>query len=209
MQKAILLKAQTTMVPNNQITVLGQVRSSEAYGSDYLSELRRILTQFVKPVTRLYLEWGSGNTTLAIVEWRNALPLDAFYSIDNDGAYLDDLVKQIPAWHGFHPICADLMGPKASDRDPDFNYSTLPLSFASQFDFILIDGRRRLECAFVASLISHPDTVIALHDYWRRRYQPVKALFEILEDGSQFRVMRPRRGFSVDEGAAPYNWEHS
>jgi hypothetical protein len=187
------------MVLNNQITVLGQVRSSEAYGLDYLSELRRILTQFVKPVTRLYLEWGSGNTTLAIVEWHNTLPVDAFYSIDHDSAYLDDLITQIPPWTGFHPICADLMGPKASDRDPEFNYSTLPLSLASQFDFILIDGRRRLECAFIASLISHPDTMIALHDYRRVRYQPVKALFEIIEDGSQFRVMRPRRrGFQVE-----------
>jgi hypothetical protein len=44
------------MVLNNQITVLGQVRSSEAYGCDYLSELRRILTQFVKPVNRHKLQ---------------------------------------------------------------------------------------------------------------------------------------------------------
>src|SRR5665213_1217716 len=97
-----LLKGSTTMAPHNQITVLGQVRSSEAYGSDYLSELRRILTQFVKPVTRSYLEWGAGNTTLAIVEWHNALPVNEFYSIEHDGAYLDDLVKQIPPWVGFH-----------------------------------------------------------------------------------------------------------
>jgi hypothetical protein len=38
--------------------------------------------------------------------------------------------------------------------------------------------------------LCHPDTIVVLHDYRRRRYQPVKALYEILEDGSQFRVMR-------------------
>lgn len=115
-------------------------------------------------MTRSYLEWGSRNTTLAIVEWPAFLAIDRFYSIDNDRAYLDDLVKQIPPWSGFHPIFADLMGPKASDRDPQLNYSMLPLGLAPQFDFILIDGRRRLECAFVASLMCHADTVVVLHD---------------------------------------------
>jgi hypothetical protein len=199
-----LLAGKTPAAASNEITVLGRVRSSEDYGADYLSELRRILTRFVKPVTRSYLEWGAGNTTLAIVEWRNELAVDTFYSIDNDRAYLDDVVRQIPPWSGFHPICADLTGPKAGDRDPELNYSTLPLGLAPSFDFILIDGRRRLECAFVAALLCHPDTVVVLHDYRRKRYQPVTALFEIIEDGSQFRVMRPRRVFPVNErGISP------
>jgi hypothetical protein len=163
-----------------------------------LSELRRILTQFVKPVTRSYLEWGAGNSTLAIVEWRSSLAVDRFYSIDHNRAYLDDLVKQIPPWSGFFPICADLVGPRAGNRDPELNYSTLPLSLEPPFDFILIDGRRRLECAFVASLMCHPDSVVVLHDYRRGRYQPVRALYDILEDGSQFRVMRPRRASPID-----------
>ena len=29
-----------------------------------------------------------------------------------------------------------------------------------------------------------------MHDYRRARYQPARALFEIVEDGQQFRVMR-------------------
>jgi hypothetical protein len=178
----------------NEITVFGQVRASDAFGTDYLSELRRVIDQYVRPVTRAFLEWGTGNSTLAILQWRDTLALDNFFTIDDDQTYLDELVRQLPPWSGFHPLCADLVGPKASDRDPELNYSTLPLTLASQFDFIFIDGRRRLECALVAALLCHQDSVVVLHDYRRGRYQPIKALYDIVEDGPQFRVMRPRRG---------------
>jgi len=179
----------------NQITVFGKVRRSDAFGSDYLSEFRRVLQQHVKPVTRAFLEWGAGNTTLAIIEWRDALAVDHFFSIEDNASYLDELICQFPRWTGFHPLHADLRGPVANNRDPELNYSTLPLSLELQFDFIFIDGRRRLECAFIAAQICHADSVVVLHDYRRHRYQPIKALYDIVEDGSQFRVMRPRREF--------------
>lgn len=178
----------------NTIVVGGVTRSSCVYGADYLTELRRVLLQYVKPVTRSYLEWGAGNTTLAILQMRSLLPVDDFFSIDDNQAYLDELVPQLPRWSGFHPVCRDLIGPKLSDRDPELNYSTWPLSLGRRFDFIFIDGRRRLECAFVASQqLCHPETIVALHDYRRARYQPVRALYDIVEDGTQFRVMRRRQ----------------
>jgi len=180
---------------SNQITAFGKSRSSDAFGPDYLSEFRRVLQQHVKPVTRAFLEWGTGNTTLAIIEWRDSLAVDNFFSIDHNATYLDELVRQLPQWSGFHPLCADLSGPLLNDRDPELNYSTLPLSLGLQFDFIFIDGRRRLECAFIAAQMCHEASVVVLHDYRRRRYQPIKALYDIVEDGSQFRVMRPRREF--------------
>ena len=188
----------------NEIVVFGKSRSSDSWGPDYLPELRRILDQHVKPVTRAYLEWGAGNTTLAIIQWRDSLAIDRFFSIDDNADYLAELVSQFPQWSGFHPICANITGPTTNDRDQGLNYSTLPLALESQFDFIFIDGRRRLECAFVASLLSHPDTIVVLHDYRRTRYQPMKALYEVIEDGSQFRVMRLRRDISVAEGRSIY-----
>ena len=36
------------------------------------------------------------------------------------------------------------------------------------------------------------DGIVVLHDYRRRRYDMVRVLFDIVEDGSQFRVMRPK-----------------
>jgi hypothetical protein len=188
----------------NEITAFGQVRNSDAFGPDYLSELRRILQQHVRPVTRAFLEWGTGNTTLAIIQWHDMLQVDNFFSIDDNAAYLEDLVRQFPPWSGFHPIHADLIGPKAGDRDPELNYSTLPLTLAAHFDFIFIDGRRRMECALMAALMCHQESVVVLHDYRRRRYQPVKALYDIVEDGSQFRVMRPRRSLGLAEARNIY-----
>ena len=163
----------------NEIVVLGKTRSSDTWGLDYLSELRRILEHYVKPTTRAFLEWGTGNSTLAIIQWHDTLAVDRFFSIDHNAAYLAELVPQFPKWTGFRSILADLNGPTVDDRDQGLNYSTLPLTLAPQFDYIFIDGRRRLECAFVASLLCHPDTVVVLHDYRRRRYEPMKALYDV------------------------------
>ena len=167
------------------------VRSTR-YGADYLSEFQRIILAHVQPVTRAFLEWGAGHTTLAIAQMRHELSVDSLTTIDDNPEYLAAIAAQMAAWPGFQGHCADLMGPKLSDRDPEPNYATLPLSWGRQFDFIYIDGRRRLECALVAALLSHPHTIVAMHDYRRARYQPVKALFDIIEDGSQFRVMKAR-----------------
>jgi hypothetical protein len=178
----------------NTISVVGAVRSSSIYGADYLTELRRVLLRYVKPVTRAYLEWGMGNTTLAILQMRHTLPVDDFFSIDDNQAYVDELVAQFPAWSGFHPVCCDLTGPMKNDRDPEPNYATWPFGLERTFDFIFIDGRRRMECALAASLLCHTDTIVVLHDYRRLRYQPVKVLYDLVEDGTQFRVMRPKHG---------------
>jgi hypothetical protein len=167
-------------------------RSSKAYGEDYLTELRRIITAHVRPVTGAFLEWGAGHTTLALAGMREALAIASLDTIDDNEAYLATICGQMPAWPEFKAHYADLMGPKLSNRDPEPNYSTLPLSWGRTFDFIYIDGRRRVECAFIATLVSHPDTIVAMHDYRRGRYQPVKALYDIVEDGSQFRVMKPK-----------------
>lgn len=177
----------------NTLTLDGVVRSSRAYGADYLSEFQRILLQHVKPGTRAYLEWGMGHTTLAILQLRERLAIDNLFSIEDSQPFLDQLLPQLPQWSGFHPVCLDLRGPILGDRDPELNYSTWPLGLKRKFDFIFIDGRRRMECALVATLLCHAETIVVLHDYRRARYQPITALYDIIEDGNQFRVMRLRK----------------
>ena len=176
----------------NSLTLGGVVRSSGTYGADYLEEMQRILLTHVTPVTRSFLEWGSGHTTLLILGMRSRLSLDYFASIDDNQEYQALVVAQAPVWDGFHPFTADLTGPRRSDRDPEPNYATLPLDLGRTFDFIFIDGRRRLECALTAALLCHPQSVVVLHDYRRARYRSVKSLFEVVEDGPQFRVMRSK-----------------
>jgi hypothetical protein len=106
--------------------------------------------------------------------WRST----TFFSIDDNKDYLDQLVAQ----------------PRSG-----IELFQLPARLRPPFDFIFIDGRRRLECALVASLLCHPDTVVVLHDYRRSRYQPVKVIYDIVEDGPQFRVMRLRKDLHAAE----------
>ena len=167
-------------------------RSSMSYGADYLTEFDRVIRCHLLPREKNVLEWGVGHTTLFLVENHATYDLGSLVSIDHDCDYLKSVVAQLPAWPGFEPFCCDLMGPKLSDRDPEPNYATFPLSLQRRFDLIYIDGRRRLECALAATQVCAPDGIVVLHDYRRRRYDMVRVLFDIVEDGSQFRVMRPK-----------------
>jgi hypothetical protein len=167
-------------------------RSSSSYGNDYLSEFDRVIRTYVRPTEKKALEWGMGHTTLFLLDNREAYGLAALVSIDHVRDYVDRVVAQFPVWPGFMPLHADLMGPKLGNRDPELNYATLPLSLGRSFDLIYIDGRRRLECALAATQLCARNGVVVLHDYRRRRYDMVRLLYDILEDGSQFRVMRPK-----------------
>ncbi|MDR3418984.1 MAG: class I SAM-dependent methyltransferase [Nevskia sp.] len=171
----------------------GLQRPSSAYGDDYLAELSRAITQYAPNRPRTVLEWGAGNSTLHMVNHREALDIGSIYSLDSDASYLDAIRTNFPAWDGLHLHAADLIGTKLSDRDPGFNYSGLPLTFGVEFDVVFIDGRRRMECALTAAQLVRPDGVVLLHDYRRERYQIARLLFDVIEDGSQFRAMRVRR----------------
>src|SRR5208282_2933334 len=173
-----------------QFGIGGGVRPSEAYGADYLSEMRRIIAAYTPDKARTVLEWGMGNSTQFFIEERETLGFGALFSIDNATDYFAALRQTLPKWDGFHPFCIDLAGPKVSDRDPELNFATFPLSINARFDIIFIDGRRRMECALTAALLCHADTIVILHDYRRARYQGVRLLFDIVEDGTQFRVMK-------------------
>jgi hypothetical protein len=50
-----------------------------------------------------------------------------------------------------------------------------------------------LECAYVAALVGHEDTVVFMHDFRRSRYQAILGLYEIAEERRQFRIMKLRR----------------
>lgn len=165
-------------------------RSSHAYGDDYLAELHRIINRYSVPEKRILLEWGMGNSTKFFLENRDLLLLSQIYSLDHSEEYYETLLADLPHFNEFHSFCIDLMGPKKSDRDTDLNFANFPLSLSKKFDVIYIDGRRRLECAFVAAHLCHPGSIVILHDYRRERYQCVKLLYDVLEDGSQFRVMK-------------------
>nr|WP_312162082.1 hypothetical protein [Brevundimonas diminuta] len=175
-----------------KINIGGSELKSTQYGSDYSSEFRRILQTYVPLSARNYLEWGAGYTTKMMVEHIGQSGADMFVTIDNNASYLGDVVKDIKCSY-INPVSISIDGPCLNDRDKGYNYSSYPLSLNRKFDFIFIDGRRRVECSFVASLLCHDETIVVMHDYRRERYQSVRALYNVVEDGVQFRVMKRRR----------------
>jgi hypothetical protein len=163
------------------------------YGADYVPELINILENFPTANPRHVLEWGSGITTQVLADFAaNRWHSNLLLSIDENAAYQEAIFagRSKPSCLKLKAI--DLIGPGTSQRDPEFNFSTYPLVFGQKFDVIFIDARRRMECAFIAALLSYSDTTVIIHDYRRTRYQPIVALFDILQDGSQYRVLRPR-----------------
>lgn len=178
-----------------RINIAGNDLKSSQYGSDYASEFRRVLETYTTSSTKSYLEWGAGYTTKMVVDHVGGSEVDIFVTIDNNSSYLKDVVKDISAPY-LRPVAIGVEGACVNDRDSGFNYSSYPLSLKRKFDFIFIDGRRRVECSYISSLLCNDDTIVVMHDYRRERYQSVRALFEIIEDGEQFRVMRRRRSIA-------------
>lgn len=163
------------------------------YGLKYVNEFRRVLHTYVARDVKNILEWGGGLTTQILAAHAQALgSVELLLTIDNKPEYQKAIFAERPRPDFLKEAVLDLTGPCQSRRDPELAYSTYPLGLGRKFDFIFIDGRRRVECAFIASLLCHENSVVAMHDYQRARYQPVLALFDVIEDGAEFRVMRPR-----------------
>lgn len=180
-----------------QIDSLGGERRSDAYGEDYIGEFVRVISAYSPMRPLSVLEWGMGNSTRFFIDERETLNISSLHSIDHAPEYFNALRSTLPAWNGFHSYCLDLMGTKNSDRDPELNYSSFPLLIRKNFDLIFIDGRRRMECALTAAQLCAEDTLVILHDYRRARYQSVRYLFDIIEDGTQFRAMKIKKGLLV------------
>lgn len=178
------------------------------YGHEYIQQLLVVLRRLCAGREEIrMLEWGTGFSTIAAqYVFDRMLSRYSVDTLDNFAPY-QAAVKAVLRSGGkarirFH--LADVTGPGRSQRDPELAYSTLPLSFAEQYDVIFIDGRRRMECALVAALLAKPDATIILHDFRRGRYQAVLALFDVIEDYGQFRLMRLRRDMqSVAQSGLP------
>ncbi len=165
----------------------------DSYGNAYLNEFRSVLNRFLKIQTGYVLEWGSGFTTREVINALEKRGCELFISIDDNGPYLKAVANDLEEFLYFKPVLQSQTGAMRGADDAGPNYSSYPLTVGRKFDFIFIDGRRRVECAYSAALLSHPDTIVVMHDYRRDRYQSVLALFDVLEDGPEFRVMRIKK----------------
>jgi hypothetical protein len=167
--------------------------SARNFGPLFIPEFLRILKTHAAAATAV-LEWGSGLTTQMLLRHLAQQPdAQLLLTIDTNAAYQQAVLAKCLRPAFLDAVALDLTGPRRPDgADPELNYSAYPSSLGRTFDFIVIDGRRRVECALNAALVSHAGTIVVLHDYRRRRYQAARTLFDIVEDGPEFLVMRPK-----------------
>lgn len=169
-----------------------KLHPASSFGDDYIDHFNDVLDRYLTKTPGNILEWGSGHTTRELLERLDRIGCRLFVTIDDDPDYLREVLREVGPRPWFRAIAESRIGPKLSQSDPALAYATRPLLFDTPFDFIYIDGRRRMECALTAALVAHEETVVVLHDYRRGRYQPIRALFDILEDSPHFRVMKAR-----------------
>jgi hypothetical protein len=171
----------------------GKLQNPETYGKSYLGEFQDLLNQYLHFKTGNILEWGAGHSTKAIVneiEQRSYNGPKFFLTIDENEPYLMAVTSDVSSFAYLHPIVLSQVGETKGQDDAGSNYSSYPLTLGKKFDFIFIDGRRRVECAFISALLCHEKTIVVMHDYRRERYQSVTALYDIVKDTPQFRIMR-------------------
>jgi len=125
------------------------------------------------------LEWGSGYSTLTFASF---LKDDAeWYSIEHHRGWFDR-VKDLTAQsnHIKYWLVEPNQIPWEDDGDANSfaDYVSFPETLQQIFDFILVDGRARVDCIHRAINFVSPDGVIVLHDANREKYLSVIDLFE-------------------------------
>lgn len=157
-----------------------------------LTELADLARRAGTPERLTVLEWGSGESTVVLLDEVNRRKNGQLVTIDHNHVFQEEVLSSILGKPRLAALTADLIG-SYDPASQDLNYSTTPLKLTSPWDLILIDGRRRLECSLVASLIASPDTIIVLHDYRRARYSPIPTIFGEVQDQPEYRVMKIRK----------------
>lgn len=169
-----------------------RIVASSFYGSEYLHEFQGILEKYIVPRQEVrILEWGSGFTTILmrtiIGRKCKSYRIDSY---DTFGPYQKSVASSLLFGDSVVFHLEDVTGTGESQCDPGLNFSTSPLRISGTPDLIFIDSRRRVECAYIASLIAGRETIVVIHDFRRERYQPVLGLFDVIEETEQFRVMK-------------------
>jgi hypothetical protein len=169
----------------------GKTFCDATHAPGYVAEFRETVRTSVPRPPRAVLEWGSGTSSLALLKQCRIWNCELFVTIDQSSEYQQAVFanRSLPPF--MRIVTKELIGPQAQAA-VTMNYSSYPLTLGRQFDLIYIDGRRRVECAYTAMLLSHEQTIVILHDYRRLRYQSMLRMYDVVSDGPQFRVMRPR-----------------
>lgn len=124
------------------------------------------------------LEWGSGGSTVAFSK-----KVKRYFSIEHDKTWFEKVQKNVPDnVKMFHvPLNSERTQPTQKEQVIDY------INFVDQleeefFDKVLIDGRGRGWCAEKLLNYLHNDSVVFIHDYFKRpQYHIVENWYEIID----------------------------
>jgi hypothetical protein len=167
---------------------------SSQYGDAYSAEFAKVIQEQHPNATR-FLEWGSGATTKIICDVAKTRDNPFVLTIDDNADYQQKVASMLPLYPFLHFRSLNLQGPSFSQRDTEPSYSSYPFLMGLKFDFIFIDGRRRLECALTATQVAAPGAIVIVHDWRRNRYRPMRALFDTIQEGEEFLILRPKLNY--------------
>jgi hypothetical protein len=182
-----------------QGAVFSELSHNEAAGR--LSELRTVASAQARSGSLHILEWGSGLSTLLLSELVAGFASGSLTTIDHNQQWLNSVLASCQNRTRVSGITADLDGAKDElGKSDDVSYSCVPLHLARMkdeiwqgpWDLIVIDGRRRVECALAATLVSDSHTLIALHDHQRLRYQHIAAFCDRLPSGPHYQLFKAK-----------------
>jgi GT2 family glycosyltransferase len=158
-------------------------------GNSIPEELLSLLNRYAGSALRL-LEWGAGDHTAIMAGFAHMHGAEMLLSIDHRAEHLRAVVEQLPRYTFLHPRFIDAEELNETGSDIDVAYAHYPLMLGVGFDVILVAGRWRMECAMLARRLLEPGGIVVFRDWKHRRYEPLRELFEVLEESKQFLVLR-------------------
>lgn len=132
------------------------------------------------------LEYGSGYSTLYLTQY---LPEgSSWVSLEHESGWYELIKKRLDtdprvAYYNVPPNATEWSGDGSYAQFQD--YVDYPKTLGGTFDFILVDGRARTDCAAQVREMLNPGGILIMHDVNRAKYHASLAAFPhhlILED---------------------------
>lgn len=131
------------------------------------------------------LEWGSGNGTVYFAKYlkRKGIKFN-WFAVEHFIPWFEKVIIMFHQNKLNNNVRCYLMNPtyeedKIKQEKMDLkDYINFPTKLRRKFNFILIDGRKREKCLYVASKIIAPDGVVVMHDAEREWYLKHRGKFK-------------------------------
>lgn len=137
------------------------------YGS-FEGPMREFLRK-VKP--KRILEWGPGPSTVILAQ---ECPDAEIITIEHQRIYYNIWSERLKIFSNVRVVLVE-----SSEDTPMDDYVNYPLE--GKFDFVFVDGRRRVRCLKRAKTLLNPGGAVLLHDAHREEYKEGTDIFNLIK----------------------------